>query len=221
MTTLRNLGLALLATTLVLVAVSSPAAAHTTKTSADGKIKFTFGWEDEPATTDIPNRVFVRIVDNATGAGIADIDKIEGLTFSLHLGDKEKEFKLAPQRGVGAGNYTSAVVITPSDPGIYELHIEGGVIQGSEIDVEITANHELEAIEDTFWPTKPEDVQALKSEVALLKAQVETLNAKVKTASETPTPVTTVSPSATNNVPMLGAVALVGVLVLVALRRKA
>ena len=225
MQNLRRLAVTAILATLLLTALAGSASAHTSKTSADGKIKFTFGWEDEPATTDIPNRVFVRIVDNATGAGIADVEKIEGLTFSLHLGDQEKEFEIAPQRGAGAGNYTSAIVITPSDAGIYELHVEEGQIQGSDIDVEIPANHELEAVEDTYWPTKPQDVAALKQEVELLKAQVEALQAKLSTQASTPATVVSQTPTPTagngsSPVPALGLLAVLGAVALVVMLRR-
>lgn len=213
------LGMALAAA--LVFAFAGAASAHVTKTSTDGKIKFTFGWESEPATTEIPNRILVRIVDNATGAGIAGVEAIEGLAFSLHLGEEEKELELEPQPGAGAGNYTSTDVITPSEPGIYELHAEGGSIQGSDIEVEIPANHELTDIADTYWPTKRADVDALQKEIELLQAKVATLEAKAKTAAETTTPVTGVSPpEGGNGVPALGLVAVLGVLALVALRRR-
>ena len=226
MMNLRRLAISAIAATLLLALAAPSASAHASGYTTDGKLRLVFGWVNEPATTDVPNRVLLRVLDNVTGAGIAGIDQIEGLEVALHLGDEEKELEMAPLRGAAIGNYSSEDLIAPSQPGIYELHVKG-TINGSEVDVEIAANEELTDIEETRWPpVEPtgERVEKLEQEVELLKAQIATLDAKLKTQAQTPATVTTQTPTAEGNgsspVPALGLLALLGVVGLVVLLRR-
>lgn len=223
MTNLRRLGISLIAATLLLALAAPSASAHASAYTSDGKIRLVFGWVSEPATTDIPNRVLLRVLDNVTGAGIAGVHEIEGLEIALHLGDEEKELEMAPLRGAAVGNYSSEDLIAPSQPGIYELHVKG-TINGSEVDVQIAANEELTDIEETRWPPRETaDTAALEQRIASLEQQVAALDAKLKTQAQTPATVSTQTPTSGNGsspVPALGLVAVLGAVVVGMMLRR-
>lgn len=223
MTTLRRIAFSLVTATLLLALAAPSASAHASAYTSDGKIRLVFGWVSEPATTDIPNRVLLRVLDNETGAGIAGVHEIEGLEIALHLGDEEKELEMGPLRGAAVGNYSSEDLIAPSRPGIYELHVKG-TINGSEVDVEIAANEELTDIEETRWPPRETtDTAALGERIASLEQQVAALDAKLKTQAQTPATVTAQTPTSGNGsspVPALGLLAVFGAIGLVVLLRR-
>lgn len=225
----RHSVLILAALATALIAAAAPATAHATTQSGDGKLRFVYGWVGEPATTDIPNRVLLRVLDNATNEGLlVDFEEVD---VSLHLGDQEMEVTMVPLRGAAVGNYTSEEVVAPSQSGIYELHVTGP-IAGSDVDVEIAANEELTDLDEIRWPPVQSDgarIETLERELALLKAQVETLNAKL--ASQATSPATTTpqaSPSSPDgpwsSIPGLGLLFVVGAVAAVAavaaLRRR-
>lgn len=214
MKNLRRLATACVFASLLAAFAVPAASAHATAYSADGKLRFVYGFVTEPATTEIPNRVLLRVLDNVTGAGLSvDFTDVE---ISLHLGDLEKDLTMVPLRGAAVGNYSSQELIALSQPGIYELHVEG-TLAGSSVQVEIPANEELTDINEIMWPpVEPtsDRIESLEQQVALLKAQVETLTAKLATQAQTPAAVTTQNPTPTGNgsspVPAIGLVALLG-----------
>lgn len=211
---------AALAALAALAVLAAPtAAAHATKTTGDGKFKITWGWVEEPATTYSSNALDLRIVDAATGAGIGDLEKAN-LTVRLHHADDEMVFAaLRTQFGKGAGNYTSSEPITPTAPGLYTLHVSGK-IDGTDVDIEIAANHDLAGIEETYWPEKPGTDAELEARIAQLEAKVQALEAKAQSQSQTTTPVTsqTTPDAPVPALGLLGVLAAVGVVL--ALRRR-
>lgn len=220
---LRRFTMLALTTTLLLVAVAGTASAHTSKTSADGAIKFTWGWMKESATTYMVNDLDLRIVDNATGAGIGGVTD-GNLKVELHYGDEELEITgLKLPFGKAPGNYTAGSPITPTKPGVYTLHLTG-TINGSEIDVEIHSAHEMTDIEDTYWPAddKANMHAAMEARLAALESEVAALKAKATAQSTTPAVVTDQTPSTVGStpVPALGFFALVAVIAFVAMRRR-
>lgn len=225
MKNLRRIALVGILSTFLLAVAAPTASAHASAYTTDGKIRLVFGWVNEPATTDIPNRVLLRVLDNVTGAGLGGIDELEGFHLELKMGDEEKEIHIAPLRGAAIGNYSSTELITPSRAGIYELHVKG-TINASVTDLDIAANEELTDIDETRWPAVEEtDTGALQQRVATLEQEVATLKAKAQVASQTPATVTSQNPSATGNgsspVPALGLLAVLGAVgVVVMLRRS-
>lgn len=209
-----------LAASLVLVAFAGTASAHTSKPSVDGAIKFTWGWAKEPATTFLVNDLDLRIVDNATGAGIGGVND-SALKVEIRWGDEKLAVTgLKQPFGKTPGNYTGGSPITPTKAGIYSLSLKG-TINGHVIDIEIPSTHEMTDIEATYWPAveKLDTNSALEARLAALEAEVAALKAKATTQSTTPTRVTT-QPVGASPVPALGLLALVGVLSIVAFRRR-
>lgn len=211
----------LLAAAVLLMALAPTAAAHATKTSDDGKIKVTWGWKTEPASTYTLNALDLTIRDNATNAGIAGLEKA-GLTVTLRYGEEALEIEtLAAQSGKGNGTYTGPHAITPTRPGIYTLHVSG-TIQGSEVDLEIPATHEMEDLRETMFPVRSSTTAELDAKIAELEAKIAALEAKSRTSSETPADVTPAT-GGRNPVPAPGALpalAVLAVATLVALRRR-
>lgn len=205
------------------LALAPTAAAHASKTSGDGKVRVTWGWTGEPAVTMSKNGLDLVIRDNATGAGIGGLEKAN-LTVSLHHGEDELHVEtLATQSGKGPGNYTASHAITPTKPGLYTLHVTG-TIAGSQVDLEIPATHEMESIEETYFPPMASgDAAALAQKVATLEQKVAALEAKAQAQSTTPTDVTPQTGNGGNDAPgfgLLAALAAAG-LAVVLLRRRA
>lgn len=214
---MRRPTLAVLALLTLVLAVAGPATAHKTAYSADGKIKIVWGFLNEPATTMTKNGLDLRIQDNATQYAIPDLQS--GLHVEMHYGDDEMEFHdLAGQFGK-PGYYTGT--ITPTKPGVYTLHVMG-TVNGTELDMEIPASHDVEAIEDTYFPEFKDPSAALAAKVADLEAKVATLDGKIKTASTTPTAVATqpASKPVPGFEPVLTLGALAAVALAVVLRRR-
>lgn len=228
-----TLNIRLIALTLVaalaLTTAAPLASAHASKTSDDGKIKVTWGWTDEPATTEAKNGLdlILRYADNNTGVmGAHNSD----LKVEIHYGsDVLKLDAIKPQHGKEAeGRYTGPHPITPSKSGLYTLKIKG-TLEGSPIDLEIPANHEVEAIEHTYFPEKAGhgetpsggDDSALEARIAALEQKVAALEAEAKTQSEqTPTPTTQTGAGATDagkGIPGLGIGLVIGALGMVAI----
>ena len=204
------------------LALAPTAAAHASKTSGDGKVRVTWGWTGEPAVTMTKNGLDLIIRDNATGAGIGGLENAD-LEVSIHHGEDELHVEtLATQFGKGPGNYTASHAITPTKPGLYTLHVRG-TIAGSQVDLEIPATHEMEAIEETYFPEMASgDAAALAQKVATLEQKVAALEAKAQAQSTRPTDVTPQTGGA-NDAPgfgLLAALAAAG-LALVVLRRRA
>jgi hypothetical protein len=218
---MRPTTFAVLAVLTLALAVAGPAAAHKTAYSKDGKIKIVWGFLNEPAVTMTKNGLDLRIQDNATGYAIPDLQS--SLKVEMHYGeDVEMEFKdLSGQFGK-PGYYTGT--ITPTKPGVYTLHIMG-TVNGTELDLEIPASHDVEAIEETYFPALNDtgkDTAALEARVAALEAKVTQLDAKLKTQATTPTAVSTKEPAkpAPGFEPVLVLGALAAVAMVVALRRR-
>lgn len=220
---------------LLLLALAAPtAAAHASKTSADGKIRVTWGFHDEPAVTGQKLRLDLIIRDNATMTGIGGLNTTDITSLSLHLGDQAYDFgDLTAFRGAktggfaGDGNYTGQHAVWLTQPGVYALRIKG-TIQGSEIDLEIPASHEYHAAHDIMFPKgaahggMPGDASALEARIAALEAKVTALEAEARTASETPATVTPqVSPKGPIPAGGVALAALAAVAVAFALRRRA
>ena len=196
----RPLNLLILAvvTAMTTLAALPTASAHASATSDDGKIKVTWGWTDEPATTHAKNGLdlVLRYADNDTGVMGAHE---AGLQVELRYGDEVLTLEaIQPQHGREAdGRYTGLHPITPSQSGLYTLHLSG-TLNGSAIDVTIPATHEVQGIEETYFPPASGtdggsggDTSALESRIAALEAKVAALEAKAQTQSEqTPTPTT-------------------------------
>jgi hypothetical protein len=216
----RTLALAALA--LLLLAAAAPATAHKTAYSSDNKIRIVWGFLNEPAVTMTKNGLDLRIVDNATAYNIPELQST--LNVSIRYGDDTHAFTdLAGQFGK-PGYYTGT--ITPTKAGLYTLHVSG-TVNGTTIDMDIPAQHEIEAIEDTYFPEMdaPGDTAALQQRVADLEAKVAALDAKLKTQATTPTDTTTQPSSTTKPAPgfeaALGLGALAAVAAVLALRRRA
>lgn len=221
---LRRLALTSILAILLLALAVPTASAHARAYSADGKLQFVYGLVTEPATTETPNRVLLRVLDNVTGAGLqVNFTDVE---ISLHLGDLEKDLTMVPLRGAALGNYSSEELLALSEPGIYELHVEG-MLAGSQVEVEIPANEELTDINEIAWPPREsnaERIETLEQQLELLKAQVATLDAKLKTQANTPATVTTQTPTPDGNgsspVPALGLLAVLGAVAVGMMLRK-
>lgn len=210
---------------LLLVAAAAPVEAHASQNSADGKVRVTWGWINEPAVTDAPNRLDLVLRTADTREPILDANG--SITVELHHGEEELVVsKIVANAAKGNGSYTSEHLITPTAGGIYTLHITG-TIAGSPIDLEIPATHAMAPIEDTYFPAKdaaPGDTSALEARIAALEAKVTALEAKADTQATTPA---TLSPQPTpaSSAPMpflgLGLVAMAAIAVALALRRRA
>ncbi|HVM45633.1 MAG TPA: hypothetical protein VM582_06830, partial [Candidatus Thermoplasmatota archaeon] len=72
----------------LMTALAGNAAAHASANSADGKVRVTWGFLDEPAYTHQKNRLDLIIRDAATGAGIGGIAP-GALTVALRYGEQE------------------------------------------------------------------------------------------------------------------------------------
>lgn len=220
MTTRIPLLLASLA--LLLVGASGAASAHASKAVGDaGDITIVWGWTNEPAVTMTKNGLDLAIRNTTTREGIGGLEGTN-LTVEIHKGEAEYHVEsLATVFGKGPGNYTASEPITPTAEGIYVLHVSGTIL-GQEIDVEIPHNHEVHAIEATYFPELAAPGDDLEARIAALETQVAALQAEAQTQAATPA---TVSPQPTpaSSVPA-PAVALVGlaaVAVALALRRRA
>lgn len=218
---------------LLCLAAAPTASAHASKNSADGKIRVTWGFLEEPAYTGQKLRVDLIIRDNATMAGIGGLNSTHITELSLHLGEEEYDLgNITAYRGAktgafaGDGNYTASNPVWLTKAGVYVLHIKG-TIEGSEIDLEIPASHEYHAAEDIMFPGggahgEDDDAAGLEARIAALEAKVAALESEAKTASETPATVTAQA-SPKGPVPAAGValVALAAVAVALALRRRA
>lgn len=219
--------LAALALALV-VAPAGLAAAHSSQSSADGKIKITWGWLDEPAYTDSKNRLDLVIRDAATNQGIGGLTAANFTEVSLHspVGDEEYDlgavsaYAGAKGASAGPGNYTSAKPVIPTAPGVYVLHIVGNV-QGSAFDLEIPASHAVDDSTALAFPAR--NASGLDARVAALEQEVAALKAQSKTSSETPATVTPQTSPAAKGIPApaaLGALGIVGVVAFLLGRRR-
>lgn len=212
-----------LVTALALLLLAVPAAsAHKTVYTADNKVKVTWGFLGEPAVTMTKTGLDLILTDNATGAPINGAEKT--LKVELHYGDEEVALSGFKAQFGAPGKYTDVVTLTK--PGIYVLHL-AGTINGSDVDMEIPAAHEVEAIDDTYFPelasanASDAKVRALEAKVTQLEAKMTALEAKVKTQTETPATVTPQAPAKT--VPgagALGALAVLGIAAVVLARRR-
>lgn len=174
--------------TALLLCLAGPAAAHASKSSEDGKVRVTWGWTSEPATTMKVNGLDL-IVRDATGAGIAGLENAN-LTVSIHHGDDVlKVERLATQFGKGPGNYTSSEPITPTRPGIYTFRI-AGTINGSPVNLEIPATHEMIDVSETYFPEPAAGSGDVDQRLAALEQEVAALKARSQTQSTTPATVT-------------------------------
>ena len=202
----------------MLLAFSGSAAAHASQNSADGKIRVTWGWLEEPAHAGEKLKLDLVIRDNANGAGIS------GLTGAnitiLTLGYGEKEYALGnltayngPKGGAfaGPGSYTASISVIPTREGIYTLHIKG-TVNGSAVDLEIPAQHALEYPDALAFPDPLPTNEALEARVAALEA-------KAQAQSQTPAPLTKQAPSG-NSIPLVGMLGVLAVCGLVALARR-
>ena len=169
------------------------ASAHKTAYTPDGKIKIVWGFLNEPAVTFTKNGLDLRIVDNATGFAIPDLQS--GLKAEMHYGeDVEMEFKDFGGQFGKPGYYTG--VITPTKAGIYVLHLSG-TVNGTDVDIEIDSSHDVEDINDTYFPPLEHgsDASALEARVKALESAVTALQAKVKADSATPTTIVSQTPT--------------------------
>lgn len=226
---LTRLSALLLIPTILLFASAGGAAAHASKNSSDGKVRVTWGWLNEPANAGEKLRVDLVIRDSATGAGIGGLTAADFTELTLHYG--EEEYALGnvttytgPKGGTfaGPGSYTASVAVIPTREGIYELHIKG-IVNGSEVDLEIPASHALEYPEALAFPDPLKTNEALETRLAAMEAEIAALKAKAQTQSQTPATLTPQTPSPAqkgNSIPMVGLLALVAVLAFVALRKN-
>lgn len=206
------------ATLALLVAATGTAAAHKTAYSADGKVKITWGFLNEPAVTYTKTGLDLILRDNATGAPITGAEKT--VNASLVLGDQVHPFSgLAAQHGADkVGYYTDVVTITR--PGLYSLQLKG-TINGSAVDVTIPAQHEVDDVGETYFPDAAGPGE-LAQQVATLQQEVAALKAQQKTQAETPATVTGQAPPA-KGVPapgLLPVLAVLGVAALLVMRRR-
>lgn len=193
----------LLATVVIAAALLAPlGAAHVTKDVGPSTIKV--GWTDEPAASGARNHVFAQIWNASTGAGIPEATKT--LTFTVKYSDQSKTLDMT-ESDEESGNYTAPLLM--SKPGIYVIHVEG-TLQGKPI----KQDFDIEDVTDGNADIFPATID-LTAQLKDLQDRVSALEAKAKTSSETPAPVTSVSPS--KGVPALGLVAALGIVSLAAL----
>lgn len=214
------------ATLIALMFAFAPAAsAHKTAYTPDGKIKIVWGFLNEPAVTWTKTGLDLRISDNVTGAPI--LGAADTMEVHFRIGDEEMHFEdLAAQFGT-PGAYTQVVTLT--QPGLYSIVIHGTINGTTVDDMMISAAHEVNGVDETFFPKPSENPfetgnpSALSTEVAALKARIDALEAKIKTQSQTPATVTP-QPSVSGSAPApgLGMIALAAAIVGAALilRRK-
>lgn len=221
--------LLILAAAMVAVALAAVpiAAAHASHTSDDGKITVTWGWTDEPATTDAKNGLDLALRYAENNSGIMGAHHAD-LQVEIHFGDEVLTLEaIQPQHGREAeGRYTGLHPITPSQSGLYILHITG-TLEGTAIDLEIPATHEVQAIEDTYFPPAGAggagggDTAALEQRITQLEQRIAALEADAQTQSEqTTTPTTQTGEGnggASNGVPALGVGVMLGAIGAVAI----
>lgn len=210
---------------LLLLSLAPTAAAHASANSADGKVRVTWGLLEEPGFTHEKTRLDLIIRDPATGAGIGGLTPDSITELSLRYGEEEYDLgNITANRGVksgafaGAGNYTSQHYVFLTRPGIYTLHIRG-VVNGSEVALDIPAAHEYEPMTEIMFPDEAEIGGA--GELASLEARVAALEAKAQTMSQQPatlTPQDTTPPA--RDAPALGVLVVMAAAVLVALARR-
>lgn len=192
------------------------AVAHKNAVSPDGAIKISWGFLNEPAITETKNGLDLRVMDNATGYAIPDLQSV--LHVEMHYGDEEMAFDDLTGQFGKPGHYTA--VITPSRPGVYTLHVSG-TVNGTELDMEIPAAHEIGDIQETYFPRKAE-AGDLEARVAALEAKVSALEAQATAQAQETKPVATATGSASNGVPGLGLVGILAAVgIVVALRSRA
>lgn len=220
----------ILALAVAAVSLAPTAAAHASATSTDGKIKVTWGWTTEPALSDTPNGLDLVLRYAENNSGVVGVPA-DALTVTLMYGEESLTLEsIQPQRGREAeGRYTGPEPITPSASGLYVLKV-AGTVEGSEIDLEIPATHEVPSMSSTYFPpmqTSDSDTSALEDRIADLESKVAALEAKATTQSNTPATTTTVaSPTPeSNGAPGLGVGMLLGALAATAIalasRRRA
>lgn len=223
----RNFLTALVLTILLALALTPSAAAHASATSADGKVKITWGLLEEPGFTHEKNRLDLIIRDNATNAGIGGIAPENITELSLRFSGEEYPLgNVTANRGVksgafaGAGNYTSAKYVYLTKPGIYTLHIKG-TIAGSAVDLDIPATHEYEPMTEIMFPEEIEIGGGEGVDLSSIEARLAALEAKTATQSTQPATVITqpTSPPA-RDAPALGVLVVAAALVAVALARR-
>lgn len=213
--------------TFLLLAVAGGAAAHASKNSADGNVRVTWGFLDEPAFTGSKLRIDLIIRDAATGAGIGGLTDVDITELLLHYGEEHYDLgDITPYRGAkgssfaGEGNYTGENAVWLTRAGIYTLHI-AGTIAGSAINLEIPSAHEYPSNDEISFPTPLADGtgSAIEARIAALEAEVARLKANATTQSQTPATLTPQpTAGATNDAPAAGilvvTVALVGLALL-------
>lgn len=208
----RTLAVALALAALVTLPVAS---AHKTTYTPEGNVKIVWGFLGEPAVTMTKTGLDLGLTDNATGAPILGAQ--ETLRASLVFGEERHDFSLRAQFG-SPGKYTD--VVTLSRPGLYSLHLNG-TLNGTAVDMTIPAAHDVEAIEETYFPSMEHGDADLAAKVAALEAKVAALEAKATAQSQTPA--TTSTATGGNDAPGFGALAALAAvgLALVLLRRRA
>lgn len=219
MISFRKTMLVVLAAALIL---APTAAAHKTTYSADGKVKIVWGFLNEPAVTMTKNGLDLVLSDNATGAPITNA---QALHAELTYGGAHEELLMTLSNQFGKpGGYTA--LVTPSKPGLYTLHLKGD-INGSEVDMEIAAAHDVRSIEETYFPElehedgEKDGTAALLAQVEALESRIAALEAKAQTQSQTPASVTQQPTASASDVPGFGALlAALAVALAVALRRR-
>jgi MYXO-CTERM domain-containing protein len=209
--------LALLAAALVVLA--GPAAAHKTGYSADGKVRVTWGFLNEPAVTYTKTGLDLILRDNVTGAPLEGAEK--QVTATLLLGGETHVFEgLAAQSGADKkGSYTDVVTLTR--PGLYSLRVQG-TANGSAVDVTLPAQHEVKEVGETYFPDAAAPSQ-LAQQVNDLQAEVAALKADLKAQAETPASVAPQAPPSkgTPAPGLLPGLAVLGVAALLLTRRRA
>lgn len=222
----KRLFVALAALALVAIVAAPTAAAHASKTTDDGKLKFVWGWLDEPAYTGTKTKLDLSVRDAATDARITGLTAANFTEAEIHYGDEEYPLgNVSAYSGAksgtfaGPGNYTAANSIYLTKPGLYVLHLAGNV-NGIDFEIEIPHNHEVEPREEIEFPPSEESAD-LEARIAALEQKVLALEQKAQTASTAPA---TLTPQPTGGAPvpslgLLAALAAVG-LALVLLRRR-
>lgn len=199
----------------VALSLAPTAAAHKTAYTSDGKVKIVWGFLNEPAVTWTKTGLDLVLTDNATGAAISGAES----TVEVHLKRGEQEIHLEDLRAQFGrpGAYSQPITLTK--PGLYALVLHGK-INDTDVDMTIEAAHEVEAIEETFFPALEESPYAAGgadgARIAALEAKVAALEARAKTASETPTDVT----AQTAPVPDLALALALALVVAIALARR-
>lgn len=159
----------------LLLAFAPTASAHKTSYSADNKIKVVWGFLDEPALAHVKNGLDLRLSDNATGAPIAGVTSAT-LHVELHYGDHEWEFEDFGAQFGSPGRYTG--VVTPTRAGLYKLHLEG-TINGSAVDMEISAAHEIRDVRESMFPDKVNNTRDLEGQIGTLKSDLAAAKADI------------------------------------------